>query len=83
MGPLLIVAGLAMLGALPLRISLGEGLTGGLERRRPQGTFIGPYGLGVVFSLAFCPTLFWLFFGLTLPLAVGTGAAVGVRLKGY
>jgi cytochrome c-type biogenesis protein len=26
--------------------------------------------LGLVFSLAFCPTLFWLFFGLTIPLAL-------------
>ena len=26
--------------------------------------------LGLVFALAFCPTLFWLFFGLTVPLAL-------------
>ena len=30
----------------------------------------GAYLLGVVFSFAFCPTLFWLFFGLTVPLAL-------------
>jgi len=30
--------------------------------------------LGVVFSFTFCPTLFWLFFGLTIPLAlISTG----------
>jgi hypothetical protein len=28
------------------------------------------YLLGLAFSLAFCPTLFWLFFGLTVPLAL-------------
>ena len=32
----------------------------------------GAYLLGVVFSFAFCPTLFWLFFGLTVPLALGS-----------
>jgi hypothetical protein len=30
----------------------------------------GAYLLGVIFSFAFCPTLFWLFFGLTVPLAL-------------
>ena len=28
------------------------------------------YLLGVAFSFTFCPTLFWLFFGLTIPLAL-------------
>jgi len=40
-------------------------------RARLQGT--GPRGaylLGVAFSFAVCPTLFWLFFGLTIPLAL-------------
>jgi cytochrome c-type biogenesis protein len=31
---------------------------------------MGAYLLGVAFSFAFCPTLFWLFFGLTIPLAL-------------
>ena len=30
----------------------------------------GAFLLGVTFSFAFCPTLFWLFFGLTVPLAL-------------
>jgi hypothetical protein len=37
----------------------------------------GAYLLGVVFSFAFCPTLFWLFFGLTVPLALrSTGGLI-------
>jgi cytochrome c-type biogenesis protein len=32
----------------------------------------GAFSLGVVFSLAFCPTLFWLFFGLLMPLALSS-----------
>jgi len=34
----------------------------------------GAYLLGVAFSFAFCPTLFWLFFGLTMPLALRSTA---------
>jgi len=26
--------------------------------------------LGIIFSLAFCPTLFWLFFGMVVPLSI-------------
>lgn len=32
----------------------------------------GAFGMGVAFAVAFCPTLFWLFFGLTLPLAIAS-----------
>lgn len=38
------------------------------ERVTPRG-LAGAYVLGVMFSFAFWPTLFWLFFGLTVPLA--------------
>ncbi|MGH7403827.1 MAG: hypothetical protein ACREKQ_15465, partial [Candidatus Rokuibacteriota bacterium] len=34
----------------------------------------GAFLLGVAFSFAFCPTLFWLFFGLTVPLALRSPA---------
>ncbi|RTH03425.1 cytochrome C biogenesis protein, partial [Thermus scotoductus] len=33
---------------------------------------LGPLALGGVYGLAFCPTLFWLFFGLLLPLALAS-----------
>lgn len=32
--------------------------------------------MGVVFSFAFCPTLFLLFFGLTIPLGLRSGAGL-------
>ena len=42
--------------------------------RSPQRGVIGAFSLGVVFSFTFCPTLFWLFFGLMIPLAlISTG----------
>jgi cytochrome c-type biogenesis protein len=37
-----------------------------------HGGIKGAFSLGVVFSLAFCPTLFWLFFGLLMPLALSS-----------
>ena len=70
LGPLMLVIGLGMLGWLRLRTSAGQRLAARLRERvvgRGRG---GAFLLGVAFSFAFCPTLFWLFFGLTLPLAL-------------
>jgi len=74
LGPLMIVVGLGLIGLIPLRIRLGQRiarrLSGPLQARGVGGAFL----LGVAFSFAFCPTLFWLFFGLTLPLALKSTA---------
>jgi cytochrome c biogenesis protein CcdA len=70
LGPLMVVVGLVLLGVWRPRFSLGHQLAARL-RRRVEGTgATGAYVLGLLFSLAFCPTLFWLFFGLTIPLAL-------------
>ena len=69
LGPLMILLGLHLLGWLPLRFSVGRGLSEWLEARAGPGTG-GAFLLGVAFSFAFCPTLFLLFFGLTIPLAL-------------
>lgn len=73
LGPVLIVLGLLMLGIIKLSIPffarVSENLRRGLgERRDPRGSFL----LGVAFSFAACPTLFVLFFGTLIPLAVAT-----------
>jgi cytochrome c-type biogenesis protein len=68
-GPLMLVLGLYLLGLVPLRFTLGHGLTDRLERRAGGGTG-GAFLLGVAFAFTFCPTLFLLFFGLTIPLAL-------------
>lgn len=70
LGPLMILVGLLMLGALRLPVSLGQRLSARLEARLVARGHAGAFLLGLVFSLAFCPTLFWLFFGLTIPLAL-------------
>jgi len=41
-----------------------------LERVAPRSGMAGAFLMGGAFALAFCPTLFWLFFGLTVPLAL-------------
>jgi hypothetical protein len=71
LGPLMIVLGLHLLGLLPLRFSFGHGLTDRLEARAGAGV-AGAALLGIAFSFAFCPTLFLLFFGLTIPLALAS-----------
>src|SRR3970282_323741 len=55
LGPLMLLVGLAC-----CRRRAGKASGGG------RGAFL----LGVAVSFAFCPTLFWLFFGLTVPLAL-------------
>jgi len=72
LGPLMILIGLALLGLLPRQPQFGQRLSTWLAARIPRRGLAGFFLLGFVFSLAFCPTLFWLFFGLTLPLAVGS-----------
>jgi cytochrome c-type biogenesis protein len=70
LGPLMIVIGLGFLGILRLRGSVGQGASGWLRARLPQAGAWRAFLLGVAFSFTFCPTLFWLFFGLTIPLAL-------------
>lgn len=74
LGPLMIVIGLGFLGVLRLRGSVGSRLSAWLQARLPRGGPWGAFLLGVTFSFTFCPTLFWLFFGLTIPLALRSAA---------
>jgi cytochrome c biogenesis protein CcdA len=73
LGPLLIAAGLLMLGWL--RLPWFNGLGAGAFAQRLAGAGIpGAAGLGVIFALSFCPVSAGLFFGGLLPLAAGTGS---------
>lgn len=73
LGPVLILLGLLMLGvikvSLPIFARVAERLRTNLVKRRDaRGSFL----LGVAFSFAACPTLFVLFFGTMIPLAVAS-----------
>lgn len=74
LGPLMIVIGLGLLGLLRLRGSAGRGISAWLQARLPRNGTWGAFLLGVSFSFTFCPTLFWLFFGLMIPLALRSAA---------
>jgi hypothetical protein len=69
LGPLMIVVGLGLFGVWRPRVAFGHRLAARLQARFSAHGVAGSYLLGVAFSFAFCPTLFWLFFGLTVPLA--------------
>lgn len=79
LGPLMLIVGLALIGLIRFRMPFGFGdrlalyASDRLDATRPTGAFL----LGAAFSLAFCPTLFLLFFGLLIPLALSSpgGAA--------
>jgi cytochrome c biogenesis protein CcdA len=70
LGPLMIVVGLGLLGLWRPRLGAGQRLALRLRLRLSGSGPRGAYLLGVAFSFAVCPTLFWLFFGLTVPLAL-------------
>ncbi len=73
LGPVLIVAGLLMLGWLRLPWFRGRAV-GALERQLAGAGVPGAAGLGVIFALSFCPVSAGLFFGGLLPLATGSGS---------
>jgi len=73
LGPVLMMAGLVMLGWLRLPWFHGRG-AGALEQRLVGAGVPGAAGLGVIFALSFCPVSAGLFFGGLLPLASGSGS---------
>jgi cytochrome c-type biogenesis protein len=79
LGPLMVLLGLYFLGAVRLRFTVGQGLADRLAARAGGGAG-GAFLLGTAFSFAFCPTLFLLFFGLTIPMALRS--PVGVLYPG-
>ncbi|MEH7250342.1 sulfite exporter TauE/SafE family protein [Neobacillus niacini] len=67
MGPLLIIVGLYMLGLIKIKgtINLFRG-----SKKYKQETPFGSFMLGFSFSLAFCPTMFILFFVTLMPVVL-------------
>ncbi len=77
LGPLMILLGFSMLGWLRLRLPLPTGAATRLRSwAETRGGPTGAFALGSAFGLAFCPTLFLLFFGLMLPTAVASSTGV-------
>ncbi|HEX6790456.1 MAG TPA: aromatic aminobenezylarsenical efflux permease ArsG family transporter [Candidatus Krumholzibacteria bacterium] len=72
-GPLLILAGIVLLGWLKLPL-LGAGVAARGTSRR--GGILGAGVLGIMFALSFCPVSAGLFFGGLIPLAIQTGSRI-------
>jgi sulfite exporter TauE/SafE len=73
LGPLLIVLGLLLLGAVSLSAP-GFGVSDRLRQRVDRWGLWGAGLLGIVFALAFCPLSAGLFFGGLVPLAADHGS---------
>jgi len=73
LGPLLIIIGLFMLDILKLKISGIGSLTEKMENKS-NSSFWGVLLLGVVFALAFCPYSGVLYFGMLMPMTIGSAS---------
>lgn len=81
MGPLLLLAGLVMLDALPLPDWLHTAAPGrGAADTLMRGGVWGAFPLGMLFALALCPPSAALFFGVALPLAAQAASSAWAGL---
>ena len=76
LSPLMLIVGLYLLGLFKTKLSLFTSLERNMVRHIPNIKNVREFFLGVVYSLAFCPTLFWLFFGIVIPLGVSTHGGI-------
>ncbi len=74
LGPVLILAGLVVLGVISLPVPVGLG--GRVADRLAEGGWMGALGLGALFALAFCPYSAALFFGVLIPMALRSPAGL-------
>lgn len=75
-GPVLILAGMVVLGWLPLPFDWKLGSAGAAERISKWG-IAGEFALGGLFALSFCPVSAALFFGSLIPLAAASSLSLG------
>ncbi len=75
LGPVLILAGLFLLGAFCFKIP-GIGVSDGLQKRVEKSGLLGAGLLGILFALSFCPISAALYFGSLIPLAIDHQSAV-------
>lgn len=72
-GPFLLFSGFVMLDVIRLNFNASNGISRRIKERLGEMGYLGGFGLGVVFALAFCPISAVLFFGMLIPLAIGVG----------
>lgn len=74
-GPILILAGMAVIGWLPLPFNWKVGSADAAERISRWG-ICGEFALGGLFALSFCPVSAALFFGSLIPLAASSPLSI-------
>ncbi len=79
LGPLLIIIGFFMLGILKINIPGIGNLTQKMENKSNSG-FWGVLILGIVFALAFCPYSGVLYFGMLIPMTIGSAGGLYLPL---
>lgn len=71
MGPIVIMIGLYIIGVFQLKGSIGNYLVKIVDSITKKFKRVNPsFIMGILFSFSFCPTLFWLFFGIVVPLSL-------------
>jgi cytochrome c-type biogenesis protein len=70
-GPLLILIGLFMLNIIRIKFPAFSKLTSGVEKKGINN-YLDVLFLGIVFALAFCPYSGVLYFGMLIPLSIGS-----------
>jgi cytochrome c-type biogenesis protein len=71
LGPIFLLVGMFMLGWVRLPGGVGMKISNLLKNKADQlGGARGTFLLGIAFSLGWCPTMVWLFFGLLVPLMI-------------
>lgn len=76
LGPLMVLLGLALGGWAPFRLGVRWGFFDRTVDATARASAMDAFLLGTALAFAFCPTLFLLFFGITLPLALASPVGV-------
>lgn len=79
-GPVMIIIGLIMLGAIKLSFLSKSNLTDKLSEKFKDRGLLGSFLLGIIFALAFCPYSGALFFAMLVPMTLSSSAGLCVPI---
>lgn len=79
LGPLLILAGMILLGMIGSGMSFNI-FSGKIQEKAEKGGIYFAFPLGVIFALSFCPVSAGLFFGALIPLSVKNSSQLIIPL---
>ena len=78
LGPLFLILGIFFLGLIKIRLSIPSFVPSGkVADKLSRQKILGPFFLGVLLALAFCPVSAALFWGSLIPMAVEAKSTLG------